>query len=441
MNSPTVLHLPCASPPWVIGGRETFSFTLAKELQKLGWNNVIAYHQNPSVGEPLGHQEHEGIPIRVLPPLVFNRRNTYSCRVDDVHGYGDLLAEIRPEMVHLHDFSVAVNLNHIEAARARGAKTVMSFHSPGQSCLQRELLYNGRSVCDGEILLDRCTACRLGTQGIPSWIRWPLAKLSLPSIQGDSRIARALTARTMTELFSQAWLRLIEQIDNIHVYARWVREMMLRNRAHEKKVIFFGTGLPLTLDAIPSRKLRSSPLPIKLVMVGRCEPIKGQAVLIDAIKLLPTQSPIEVTFLGPYWDTTDYGRLCLQKIAGDQRFHPPRKVPHKEMPGELIRFDVLVVPSLWLETGPLVVLEGFACGLPVLGSRLGGIAELVQDNLNGLLFKPGDAQDLRLAIQKLLDQPEMIENLRNNIGPVRTMGDVAKDTVRMYQELLTANPT
>ena len=52
--------------------------------------------------------------------------------------------------------------------------------------------------------------------------------------------------------------------------------------------------------------------------------------------------------------------------------------------------DFVAVPSRLLETGPLVVLKSFAAGIPVLGTRLGGIAELVTDGVDGMLFAPDD---------------------------------------------------
>ncbi len=201
---PRVLHLPCSYMPWTIGGKETFTHSLARHLTDLGWNSHVAFHQNPANQEPLGPHDHEGIPVHVLPPLSIRREDVYACNTGEVPGFAELLGELKPDVVHFQDFSAGANLHHLALARAAKAKTVMSYHTPGQSCLQRELLRNGQIVCDGEIRLDRCTACRLGAQGIPAPIRWPLAKVSLP-LAGESRLARALSARHMTQRFAGAW--------------------------------------------------------------------------------------------------------------------------------------------------------------------------------------------------------------------------------------------
>ncbi len=171
------------------------------------------------------------------------------------------------------------------------------------------------------------------------------------------------------------------------------------------------------------------------MMVGRCERIKGQAVLIDAVKGLPSEVRVQVSFIGPAWDQSEYGRACLAKLQSDPRFAPPRRVPHHQMPQVLAEADALVVPSLWLETGPLVVLEAFAAGLPVLGSNLGGIAELVRHEQTGLLFEPGSAAQLRDSILRLVNEPGLLDSLRSHIEPPRTMREVAEDMVKLYQSI------
>jgi glycosyltransferase involved in cell wall biosynthesis len=432
-----LLHLPTAALPWVVGGRETYSRSLADNLQALGWENHLAFHQNPEHGEPIGtHPTDTGPRVHVLPGLgPIPREAVYRVRTAVTPGFGELLDALRPEVMHLHDFSTAVNLSHLEQARARGIKTVMTYHTPGQSCKQYELLYNGQTVCDGEIRIDRCTACRLGVQGIPSWIRWPLAKVPLP-LAGSGKLGRALSARRMTVYFQQAWREMVGLVDRVHVYADWVRELMARNGVPPEKIRFFRTGLPMTPTQAAPRTPRKPGEVLRLVMVGRCDRTKGQAVLIEAVKGLPQKVAVQVEFIGPYWDATEYGRGCLQAIAGDARFLPPRKVPHAEIPGVLAKADALVVPSLWLETGPLVVLEAFASGVPVVGSRLGGIAELVRHERDGLLFEPNSAEQLRAAILRLASDAGLHERLRQGIEPPRTMRQVAADADAMYREML-----
>lgn len=81
------------------------------------------------------------------------------------------------------------------------------------------------------------------------------------------------------------------------------------------------------------------------------------------------------------------------------------------MPGELVRQAMgrslaLVVPSIWYKNFPRTLVEAFACGTPVIASRIGALAELVRDGETGLLFEPGDAQDLADKMAWALANPE-----------------------------------
>jgi glycosyltransferase involved in cell wall biosynthesis len=98
--------------------------------------------------------------------------------------------------------------------------------------------------------------------------------------------------------------------------------------------------------------------------------------------------------------------------------------------------DLVIVPSRCLETGPLVVLEAFAAGTPVLGAQRGGIAELVGNGVNGVLIPPEDPGAWAAAIAALADDRQRIAQLRAGIHPPRTMADVAHDMAEVYQTLL-----
>ena len=97
------------------------------------------------------------------------------------------------------------------------------------------------------------------------------------------------------------------------------------------------------------------------------------------------------------------------------------------------------MPSVWPENSPLVVLEAFLAGLPVVAARIGGIPELVSDGTNGLLFHPGDADDLARVLARLVNEPELLPTLRRGIPSVRTIDDDIGATRRLYEaQLATA---
>ena len=98
-------------------------------------------------------------------------------------------------------------------------------------------------------------------------------------------------------------------------------------------------------------------------------------------------------------------------------------------------YDFVAIPSRWLETGPLVALEAFAAGTPVLGARLGGIAELVSDEIDGVLVPPNDPIAWRDVIACLAYDRERVARLRAGVRQPRTINDVARDMIVLYDQV------
>jgi glycosyltransferase involved in cell wall biosynthesis len=96
-------------------------------------------------------------------------------------------------------------------------------------------------------------------------------------------------------------------------------------------------------------------------------------------------------------------------------------------------FDLIAVPSRWLETGPLVVLEAFAAGVPVLGSDLGGIAESVRNGVDGALVRPGDIDAWSEVISRFAADRRLVAALRQNVRPPRTIDEVAREMSEVYR--------
>src|SRR5262249_6880812 len=124
----------------------------------------------------------------------------------------------------------------------------------------------------------------------------------------------------------------------------------------------------------------------------------------------------------------------------DRAGRDPRVIFHEEetSPERIYSsIDVLAVPSIWLETGPLVVLEAQAAGLVVVGSNLGGIAERVIDGEDGVLVRPGDARELGQVLMSLAMDRDRLSRLKPK--PPRTMADAAAETWHTYQMLAQAH--
>jgi glycosyltransferase involved in cell wall biosynthesis len=122
-------------------------------------------------------------------------------------------------------------------------------------------------------------------------------------------------------------------------------------------------------------------------------------------------------------------------VKGDARVRFRRPLEHSDVVSTLSRYDATLVPSQWLETGPLVVLESFGAGTPVIGSQLGGIEELVRNGWDGILVRHDDVSAWSDLFSRLVKSPSVLDELRANVAPPRTMDDVATDMAALYESL------
>ena len=164
------------------------------------------------------------------------------------------------------------------------------------------------------------------------------------------------------------------------------------------------TGVPDDGNPPPRRQ------PLRLGFLGSLMVSKAPHLLIDAYRRLPAGSAT-VTLVGGYsaYHGDDSYRAQPRAAASRrQGSWPPARYRSDAIPETLASFDLLVVPSIWEENSPLVIREAFAAGVPVVASRIGGIPEMVADGVGGLLFEPGDADDLARILHRIVDEPDLL---------------------------------
>jgi len=418
-----ILHTPFAV---TTGGREIFIRQLIKHFP-----DKTTEHRGMTEGDVVASVDHDGIPLHILPKAkTRNRKRAYYSGIyDDVPGFEALLKDFLPDIVHFHDQGTRASLSHLRICKKHNIKTVLTFHSPGQFCLQRSLLFMGRTPCDGIVDYKKCSYCQYRTAGFGEAISNFFSFLAIPFDRNG-----AIFKRNAVELFYDSRREFFQTVDAIQVHARWAEKMFLSFGIKREKLHFIELGGTPALEKKEWKAMVEKPM--RLVYIGRCQEIKGVHLLVDAVKQFPASAPIEVHFFGPYWDSDSYGQSLLKKIDGDRRFCKPRLLPQENVANELKKMDVCVIPSLWPETGPLTVFDAFASGLPVIGTNYAGIAERVSDGENGLLFEWASCQDLYGSIKKLLETPELILELKNNIDMNRTFSDMAVDFQALYEALL-----
>jgi GT2 family glycosyltransferase/glycosyltransferase involved in cell wall biosynthesis len=185
--------------------------------------------------------------------------------------------------------------------------------------------------------------------------------------------------------------------------------------------------------------LRSPSVPLRIAFAGGLQPSKGLHVLLEAIEKLPGASVTLDVFgsAAAYHGDIHYSSSLASRLG-----HPAVRrlgpVPHERMAARFADVDVLVVPSIWIENAPFIIREAFAAGVPVVASNLGGMAEMVRHEENGLLFTPGDAVDLAAQLRRLLDEPGLRESLRSGIRRPLSIEEDAARLRQIYSSLVKA---
>ena len=180
----------------------------------------------------------------------------------------------------------------------------------------------------------------------------------------------------------------------------------LTNFARDK---FIEGGLPASrigvkpnfLESDPGKRSSSSGFAL---FVGRLSAEKGAEVLLEAWQKLKGTIPLVIMGDGPLRETLE--SEAAARNLSNITFAGWRS--RGEILSAMKSASLLITPSLWYEGFPMTILEAFACGIPVICSRLGGLREIVEDGCTGLHFNPGDAEDLAAKLDLLWTQPSQL---------------------------------
>ena len=287
----------------------------------------------------------------------------------------DLLRDERPDLVHVHNTFMMVSPSVFEACREAGIPVVQTLHN-------YRLLCPGWSLCREGKVCEECIESGLW-RGV-----W----------HGCYRDSRLMTAA----------VTLMLQVHRMR--GTWSHDVggyvALTNFARDK---FIEGGLPASrigvkpnfLELDPGKRSSSGGFAL---FVGRLSAEKGAEVLLRAWQKLKGTIPLVIMGDGPL-------REPLESEAAAQNLSNVTFAGWRSR-GEILSAmksaSLLITPSLWYEGFPMTVVEAFACGIPVICSRLGGLREIVEDGSTGLHFNPGDAEDLAVKLDLLWTQPAQL---------------------------------
>ena len=384
--------------PESVGGTEAYVHALALELRAMGVECVV---MAPVDGERERRYTHEGIPVLryPVPHTASAAQQAGRAPHDRFDRFAELLGELDADVFHLHSITYGCNAHHLSLARSLGMRTLTTLHVPGVVCARGTLMRFGSEACDGRMLAGRCAACWAHTRGVPRVLGEALEPVwvSLGPRLAGSRRGRLSTLLRAPERICEAraaLLRIAELSDELVVVCDWLREALVANGIAAARITTCRQGVALPAPGAergPWPRTDSSPA-LRVGFFGRGDPVKGLDSLVRAVRALDAGHDLQLDVHALQNNAVDRAGVARAQAlaAGDPRvrFLPP--VPTGRVQDAMREYDVIAIPSRWLETGPIVAMEALAAGVPVLGSDLGGIAELVAHGETGWLLPADD---------------------------------------------------
>ena len=397
-------------------GTEIYTYGLAKELSRRH-EVYLFYGEEGSAGRGLPEEDGEFKGLRVHKVYLDQPADPYrqflatfkNRAVEE--SFAAFLDRVRPDVVHIqHLMNLSGGL--VSIAKRRGIPVAMTLHDYWFLCANAQLVRPNRQVCRGTHLRLECADCAA-------------ARLNQPWV----RLLRPLVA--LLFLRRDAYLRgVLRQVDLFIAPSLFLREKYVAAGVPERKIVHLEHGTDLERVRAGRRRDRAG---LRFGYIGSLAWQKGVHVLVEAFNGLADGSA-ELWIYGDPGIFPDYTRR-LRELATNPRIRFWGRVDGEDIGSALSELDALIVPSLWYENSPLVIQEAFAAKVPVIASDLGALAEKVRHGLDGLLFPPGDAASLRELLQRLIEEPAILERLRANIRPVKSMAEHAREIEALYRRL------
>lgn len=420
-NLKRVLVLSHGHPSFSIGGAEVASYNLFRGLDALPG---VESHYLARCGPPITpHRDTPFLSLRQKEreTLFFaNDFDYFRLSNRDVQvldgPFARYLQDVKPDLVHFHHM-LGFGLEAIHAVKKvlPQVPVVFTLHEYLSICnhhgqmvkTKRQQLCNRASPAD-------CSGC-------------------FPEISPAQFMRR--------ELFIKAFF---DQVDAFVSPSNFLIDRYVEWGLPQKKFRMIENGLEIEALA-PARPLpRRGGRRNRFAYFGQLNEFKGARVLLDAVTRIPQDvwgddSVVNIfggnLELQPEAFQVEFKRL-LNQAGRRVRFHGPYRSP--ELPTLMREIDWVVMPSTWWENSPLVIQEAFAHGRPLITSDIGGMAEKVRHDVDGLHFRAGSAESLVDRLVDAIRSPDLWERLRSNAPRPLSCHDMAVQHWDLYQQLWRA---
>lgn len=286
------------------------------------------------------------------------------------------LQRFQPDVVHVHNFFPLLTPSIYDACKKAGVPVVQTLH-------------NYRTICPGAMLMRDGQPCEECVSGSP--YRAVVHRCYRGSLLGTLAVARMVASHRLRG----TWL---DKVDSFIALTEFAKSKFVQAGFPAEKIVV----KPNFVDSptVPSPGVKRS----GALFVGRLNQEKGIDTLIEAWSTLNV--PLRVIGDGPMSERVKSCGLSQVEYLGSRS--------SQEVAAEMAQAEFLVTPSHWYEGFPMVIAEAYACGLPVLVSRLGSLAEIVVDGVTGTHFEARNPEDLAEKVRWAAGNPEELQRMSRN---------------------------
>jgi len=372
----------------VVGGSERYYFDLSNLLSSRG-HQVIPFSMRDSRNKDTAFKDYfvscldyQRISPRNLlrsgPKIV--GKMVYS--LESKRQIRKLVNDTRPDIAHIHMIDHQISPSILDVLKKEGIPMVQTLHQYKLICPNYRLYIERKK--------EICERCKGG-----KYYNTVFHRCLKDSVLGSFLACFAMYVHKSFKIYEK-------NIDTFIVPSRFARDKMLEFNVDPKKLVL----LPYMVDTgnfSPNYSHSNY-----ILYFGRLAKEKGIFTLLQAMKNF-RDSLLYIAGSGEL-------EIALRKFVEQHGMDNVKLVGYKtgrDLTSLIRNSQFVVVPSEWYETFGLTIAESFACGKPVIGADIGGIAELISEE-TGLLFQPGNAEDLAEKIEAFLSHPTLVAELSRN---------------------------
>lgn len=287
------------------------------------------------------------------------------------------IRSFRPDVVHVFNFFPLLSPSVHYACQEAGVPVVQKLSNFRLMCPNALLLRNGR-ICEDCV-----------RRSIP----WP--GVSHACYRGSRAGSAVVAAMIATHRFLGTW---VNAVDGFIARTYFSRSKLMEGGLPAEKITVVPSCAP---EPGPTSDDRGR----FALFVGRLSHEKGIETLLSAWNRYNGLIPLKVAGQGPLKEQ-------VARQATTERIEYLGMRPRAEILELMRKAAFLVFPSVWYECFPLVIVEAFACGLPVVASQMGAMGEIIEDRRTGLHFEPGNPEDLATKIEWAMSHPAEMVRMR-----------------------------